>query len=223
MPRLLSMSWKSANLACWLGAVAGALCATSAFAHPHVWVEATTSIVFDEAGLIDGVRNDWVFDQMYSAFAVQGLESGGKLASVSDLASLAKTNVEALAEYDYFTYAKADGHKLEFGKPIDYTLEERPDRRVVLHFTLPLKTRAKTGRAMSLQVYDPTYFVDFELAANDPVSLAGAPQGCSKTVLGANPLVVQDGKVLAKAFDTGLAPDDSFAVKMAGRIIVACP
>ena len=93
----------------------------------------------------------------------------------------------------------------------------------MLHFTLPLLEPARTGRAMSLQVYDPTYFVDFELAAKDPVSIADAPAGCSKTVLGANPLVVQDGKALAKAFDTGLAPSDDFAVKMASRVIVACP
>ena len=206
-----------------LGVAIGTLDIAPALAHPHVWVEATAHIVFDKSGLVDGVRNDWVFDEMYSAFAVQGLENGGKLATVADLASLAKTNVDSLAEYDYFIYAKADGHKLKFGKPIEYTLEERPDKRVVLHFTLPLAEPTRIGRAMSLQIYDPTYFVDFELAAKDPVSFADAPAGCSKTVLGANPLVVQDGKELAKAFDTGLAPSDDFAVKMASRVIVACP
>ena len=220
MPRL-SVGVRGATLLAFCAI--GLLDAAPASAHPHVWVEATARILFDKAGLIDGVRNDWVFDEMYSAFAVQGLENGGRLASVGDLASLAKTNIESLAEYDYFTYAKADGHKLKFGKPIDYTLEERPDKRVVLHFTLPLLEPTRTGRAMSLQIYDPTYFVDFELAAQNPVSFADAPSGCSKTVLGANPLVLQDGKELAKAFDTGLAPSDDFAVKMAGRVIVACP
>ncbi len=199
------------------------LAGTSAHAHPHVWVEAREQILFDKAGLLTGIHNDWLFDDMYSAFAVQGLERDGKLASAADLAPLAKTNVESLAEFDYFTYAKVNGHLLKFGPPTDYALEERPDKRVVLHFTLPLLEPAKTGRFMSLQIYDPTYFVDFELAAQDPVRLAEAPAGCSKTVLGANPLVVQDGKTLAKAFDTGLTPSDDFAVKMASRVIVACP
>ena len=200
-----------------------AAAAEPAAAHPHVWVEAATTILFDKAGLVTGVRNDWVFDEMYSAFAVQGLEKDGKLATVKDLASLAKTNVESLAEYDYFTYAKADGHKVTFGKPFDYSLEERADKRVVLHFTLPTLTPTKTGRWMSMQVYDPTYFVDFELAAKDPVTMADAPAGCSKSVLGANPLIVADGKKTAVGFDTGLAPGDDFALKMASRIIVACP
>ena len=199
------------------------LAPVAASAHPHVWVEARAQVLFDKAGDVSGIRNDWVFDEMYSAFAVQGLEKGDKLATTKDLASLAKTNVDSLAEYDYFTYAKTGGHQLVFGKPIDYFLEERPDKRVVLHFTLPLATPTKTGRALSFQIYDPTYFVDFELAAKDPVQLAGAPAGCSDTVLGANPLVVADGQKVAKAFDTGLTPSDDFALKMAGRVIVACP
>ena len=206
------------------GATLGAAAAVSpAAAHPHVWVNATSTVLFDKAGLVSGIHNDWVFDEMYSAFAVQGLEKDGKLASQADLASLAKTNVESLSEFDYFTFAKAGGHKVQFAKPIDYFLEERPDKRVVLHFTLPLAAPVKTGRAMSVQIYDPTYFVDFELAAKDPVALRDAPPGCSDSVLGANPLVLADGKQLAKAFDTGLTPSDDFALKMASRIIVACP
>lgn len=202
---------------------ASCLAVVPALAHPHVWVEARARVLFDKSGKVDGIRNDWVFDEMYSAFAVQGLEKGGKLATAQDLASLAKTNVESLKDFDYFTFAKVDGHKLTFGTPIDYTLEERPDKRVVLHFTLPLVQPTKTGRYLTFQIYDPTYFVDFELAAKDPVALADAPSGCSQSVLGANPLVVQDGKQVAKAFDTGLTPSDDFALKMAGRVIVACP
>lgn len=197
--------------------------AAPAWAHPHVWVEATAKVLFDKSGKVSGVRNQWVFDEMYSAFAVQGLGKNGSLATTAELAPLAKTNVDSLAEYAFFTYAKADGRKLKFGAPIDYSLEERPDKRVVLHFTLPLTEPTKIARAMSLQVYDPTYFVDFELAARDPVELTDAPSGCSKTVLGANPLVVSDGMKLAKTFDAGMAPGDDFAVKMASRVIVACP
>ena len=215
------MARKAADVSCVLF---GLLCAaTPAVAHPHVWVEAKSTVLFNKAGLVSGIHNDWVFDEMYSAFAVQGLEKNGQLATRAQLASLAKTNVESLKEFDYFTYAKAGGHQLQFAPPQDYWLEERPDKRVVLHFTLPLAAATKTGRAMSFQIYDPTYFVDFELAAKDPVAMVEAPTGCSDSVLGANPLVVTDGKQLAKAFDTGLAPADDFAMKMASRVIVACP
>ena len=94
----------------------------------------------------------------------------------------------------------------------------------MLHFTLPLARAGEDGAARCrYQIYDPTYFVDFELAAKTPVTLVDAPSGCSDSVLGPNPLVVADGKELAKAFDTGLAPSDDFSLKMASRVIVACP
>ena len=208
----------------WSIALGAILATTPALAHPHVWVEAQEKVLFDKAGKVDGIRNTWVFDELYSAFAVQGLEKDGKLATPKDLAPLAETNVTSLAEFDYFTYAKIGGVKVKFGKPIDYSLEERADKRVVLHFTLPLPEPARITRFMSFQIYDPTYFVDFELAATDPVELADAPSGCSKSVLGANPLLVADGQKLAKSFDSGIAPpSEDFAVKMASRVIVACP
>jgi ABC-type uncharacterized transport system substrate-binding protein len=208
----------------YAAAVGLALASCPAMAHPHVWVEAQEKVLFNPAGEVTGIRAAWVFDEMYSAFAVQGLEKDGQLASAKDLEPLAKTNVESLAEFDYFTYAKIGGVKVKFGKPIDYTLEERADKRVVLHFTLPVAQPIAIKRFMSFQVYDPTYFVDFELAPKDPVELAQPPSGCSQSVLGANPLVIADGKKLAQGFDSGLAPpSDDFAMKMASRVIVACP
>jgi len=197
--------------------------ASPALAHPHVWVEAQEQVLFDPAGRVQGIRAAWTFDDMYSAFAVQGLEKDGKLATPADLAPLAETNVSSLAEFDYFTFAKSGGVKLAFGKPIDYALEERADRRVVLRFTLPLRQPTRIDRFLSFQDYDPTYFVDFELAPKDPVVLTNPPAGCSQSVLGANPLLVQDGQRLAKTFDAGIAPSEDFALKMASRVIVACP
>ena len=52
----------------------------------------------------------WAFDDGFSAFAVQGVPS--KIAGQftrAELAPLAKVNIESLKEYDYFTYATADG------------------------------------------------------------------------------------------------------------------
>lgn len=194
-----------------------------AIAHPHVWITAREAVVFDDKGRIAAIRNSWVFDEMYSAFATQGLGKDGQLPTKEDLAPLAKTNVESLEEFDYFTHAKVDGHKVEFAPPTDYVLEERPDKLVVLNFTLPLKAPVNPGRAFTFQVYDPTYFVAFSLEEKDPVSLAAAPQGCSAGVLGANPLAADDKQKLSEAFFANLSPGADFGVKLASRIIVACP
>lgn len=194
-----------------------------AAAHPHVWVSARAQVIFDQKGEITAIRNSWTFDEMYSAFVTEGQGKPGQLLTKEDLAPLAKTNVDSLAEFDFFTYAKAASQKLEFGEPEDYSLEEREDKRVVLRFTLPLKSPASAAKAFSFQVYDPTYYVAFEMEKENPISMADAPKGCSINVLGSKPLAADDSKKLTESFFSGLSPGYDFGIKLASRIIVACP
>ncbi|MBE7220717.1 MAG: DUF1007 family protein, partial [Caulobacteraceae bacterium] len=142
--------------------LAAALGAGAAQAHPHVFVTAREQVLFGADGKVTGVRADWTFDDMYSSFVTQGLGTPGQLLTKEELAPLAKTNVESLAEFGYFTVAKLSGHALPFDPPVDYWLDESPDKLVTLHFTLPLKQPVRPVPALNVQVYDPTYFVDFQ-------------------------------------------------------------
>ena len=78
-----------------------------AAAHPHVFVTSKSEIVYAKPGRSLGIRQIWTFDDMFSSFATQGLDTDkdGKL-SREELAPLAQTNVESLKEFDYFTFAK---------------------------------------------------------------------------------------------------------------------
>jgi ABC-type uncharacterized transport system substrate-binding protein len=194
-----------------------------ALAHPHVWVTAREDVIFDGEGHVAAIRGSWVFDDMYSAFATQGLGKDGQLATKEELAPLAKTNVDSLAEFEYFTFAKIGDTKIEFGPPTDYSLIERPDKLVMLTFTLPLKQPTNPGKALTFQVYDPTYFVAFSLDDKLPVELISAPKGCSSSVLGADPLDADATKKLSEAFFANLSPGSNFGMKLASRIFVACP
>lgn len=207
----------------FLTAVFMAVFSQLAAAHPHVWVSARAEVVFDAKGEIEAIRHAWTFDEMYSAFVTEGQGKDGQLLTKEALAPLAKTNVESLAEFDFFTYAKVANAKVEFGTPIDYSLEQREDKLVVLRFTLPLKIPASASKAFSFQVYDPTYFVAFEMDKQDPVGMKGAPKGCSINLLGSKPLVADETKKLSESFFSGLSPGYDFGVKLASRIIVACP
>jgi len=192
-------------------------------AHPHVFVTARAQVLFDPQGKVTAIRQAWVFDPMYSAFVTQGLGKNGGLATREELAPLAKSNVESLQEFDYFTHAKEAGTPVVFGDPKDYSLEEQTDKSVVLRFTLPLRTPASANRSFSLQVYDPTYFVAFSMAEQQPVVLDQAPQGCSTNQLNAKPLAADESKKLDEAFFSGLSPGSDFGLKLASRIIIACP
>src|SRR3972149_3226992 len=141
-------------------AVVSLACVNLAPAHPHVWVKMSTQVIYAPDGSVTGVRHAWEFDDMYSTFALEGLQSAKKgVFTREELAPLAQVNVDSLEESDFFTYAKADGKDLAFGDAKDYSLDYKSEV-LTLHFTLPLKTPVK-GKDLSIEVYDPSYFVDF--------------------------------------------------------------
>ena len=163
-------------------ALAGVFAAAPAVAHPHVWVDAKAEVVFDDKGEIIAIRNIWRFDDAYSAFASQGLDTDrdGKL-SVDELKPLADINVESLKDYAYFTFITAgDGEDVDFAKPTEYWQQD-DGGRLILFFTLPTKAPVKAAGSIRLEIYDPTFFVAFRMIDDEggPVVLDGAPQACA--------------------------------------------
>jgi len=129
--------------------------AAPVLAHPHVWVTMHTELVYAPDGSVTGVRHAWAFDDMFSAFATQGMESKTKGQFTRDeLAPLAKVNVESLKEYDYFTYVTADGQKAELTDPAPGYWLDYNNQILTLHFTLPFKTPVK-AKLLKIEVYDP--------------------------------------------------------------------
>ena len=200
----------------------GLLFAGPALAHPHVWVVMTSEVVYAPDGSIVGVRQAWSFDDMFSTFAVQGLESKQKgVFTREELQPLAKVNVESLKEYDYFTYAKADGKKTTFTDPVEYYLELK-DSILTLNFLLPFKAPLKV-KGFDLEVFDPSYFVDFSFAEKDFARLAGAPAGC-KLATGKPQEMSKDMALRLSQIPPGeQIPQDSYGAQFANKISVKCP
>jgi len=200
------------------------IAAGAASAHPHVWVTMKSAVVYGPDGSITGVRHAWTFDDMYSAFAVQGLESKKKGEfTPEELKPLAQVNVESLKEYDFFTYAKANGKNVAFAEPVDYSLEFNPkDTVLTLHFVLPLKAPLK-AKALDLEVFDPSYFVDFSLVEKDPVSLEKAPAGCQIGLAKPQEMTKEMAQKLAEIPPDGKIPDNSYGAAFSNKISVKCP
>jgi ABC-type uncharacterized transport system substrate-binding protein len=60
---------------CVLALIAfGLLFQQSAAAHPHVWIEAKSDLVFDAQGRVVAIDHDWTLDEMYTEAAVDGLD-----------------------------------------------------------------------------------------------------------------------------------------------------
>jgi ABC-type uncharacterized transport system substrate-binding protein len=202
--------------------LAGALAigATTAQAHPHVWITATSELIYAPDGSVTGVRHAWTFDDMFSTYALQGLETKTKgVYSREELAPLAQTNVESLKEFGFFTFARADGKKEKFQEPVDYYLEYK-DAALTLHFTLPLKTPVKS-RELAVEVFDPAFFIDFGFAKKDPVKLVGAPAACQMKFQRPNDGAAGAQKIGEQNFLSG--DNSNYGAMFANKITVDCP
>jgi ABC-type uncharacterized transport system substrate-binding protein len=207
--------------ACLVLLAALALGAQPARAHPHVWVTSTSELLYGADGAITGIRHSWKFDDMFSTYAVQDIQAKTKGAYTrEELAPLAQVNVDSLKEFDFFTFARTGGNrsapKEAFLDPVDYFLEFK-DGSLILNFTLPFKAPLK-AKQLALEIYDPTYFVGFDLAES-PIKLTGAPAECKTNVQ--RPGKSTQTPLSEKMFESGA--NSNYGAMFSNRMTVDCP
>jgi ABC-type uncharacterized transport system substrate-binding protein len=150
-------------------------------AHPHMWVTVEATVLY-ENGAFTGISHKWTFDEYYTATAIEGLDKNhdGKY-DRSELAELAKVNVDALKDFDYFTFPTLAGQAVKLGAPTDYWLEHK-DGLLSLYFTVPFASPVLAdAKGFAFSIQDPSFFIAFELAKSEKaVQLgSGAPKTCS--------------------------------------------
>jgi ABC-type uncharacterized transport system substrate-binding protein len=157
--------------------------------------------------------------------AVQGLDTNGDgTFSKAELQPLAEVNVKSLKDFDYFTFFHiGDADALPLKPPQDYSIDY--DKGVItLHFTLPLETPLDArSQAVTVDVYDPSFFVAFGFANEAPVKLSGAVvKGCVANVEKPDPNSEEDTKALSEAFFSQLGPNSNFGSQFAQTVVVKC-
>lgn len=192
--------------------------ASAAQAHPHVWVTVRTRVLF-KGGRIVGLRHTWTFDKYYTATALEGLDTNKDgVYSKQELAPLAQTNMDGMKRFNYFTFAKLGGRDLKFSFPVNYWLDYT-NKILTLHFTLPLaKPVPAAAKAFSFAVYDPSFFIAFNLAKAHAITLGGdVPHGC-KAAIEEN---ASDAQRLGKAFARQFG-GPRFSGSLGQSITIAC-
>jgi len=153
-------------------------------AHPHVWINMQSDVVFTDDGLIKGVDLEWTFDDGYTQMALDGLDvDGDGMYSQDELAPLTKENIESLKDYEYFTVMRANGEQQKIGEVTDYG-QIWSNNKLTLHFQVPLMRPIDPKKEeFMLKVYDPEFFIDLEYPADDAVDVTGnIPPSCKLVV-----------------------------------------
>jgi ABC-type uncharacterized transport system substrate-binding protein len=194
-----------------------------ALAHPHVWVTATATVLYDH-NTITGLQQAWSFDEFYTQMAIEGLDTNGDgKYDRQELSGLAQVNIDGLKEFDYFTFAKLGTENLKFKPPVDYWLEYSDKKILTLHFTLPLEKPVPADAAnFAFSVSDPSYFIAFDLAKDNPVKLGpGATPGCAATI--SDPSEDDaDAQKLNQAFSNALGNNGNSGFGMVKSVAIHC-
>jgi ABC-type uncharacterized transport system substrate-binding protein len=204
------------------GALLAALPGRPASAHPHAWIDVAVEVLFDASGKIAGLRENWLFDEFYTAFAMEGLGKDGKAPSQQDIDTILAQNMRNLKDYRYFTKVEHDGREVAFTPPTEMSSRlngARLEMSFVVPFDLPLTLG---GKPVTYAVFDPTYYIEMLHAeAKEAIRLKAAPAGCSFRLIKASPSL--DTVAFAAALDRTQSAGDGLGALFAERVEVRCP
>jgi ABC-type uncharacterized transport system substrate-binding protein len=212
--------------ACLLAAIL-LLLAGPAAAHPHVWIQARSDVVFDDKGMIVALNHEWTLDEAYTETAVDGLDvNHDGVYGPEELAPLTKENIDSLKEYAYFTAMKAGTAPVAFGD-VTEAGQLWSNKQLKLHFRLPLKTPLDPRKQrVFYRVYDPGFFISIEFSGKQAVSGVGAMPGDCRVELqepDSDQQTADTKAMLAtKGVDWQAPPEEDFGAMFAQPVVVLC-
>jgi len=151
-----------------------------AFAHPHIFIDATLEVVLDDQDRAIAVRIGWTYDDLYSLsiIADRGLDGDWDGALTADeAAALAGFDMEWIAGFAGDTYALMAEDELVLGPPQDGGASYAGGKITSSHlraFAAPVEIGAVP---LIVQVYDPGFYTAYAIVG-DPV-LTGGSGRCS--------------------------------------------
>lgn len=197
---------------------------SATLAHPHIWIDARSTIVFDDGGAVRAIRHQWTFDAAFSAWSIQGLDTDGDgQISGQEFDELAAENMVGLAEFGYYTFAGVGPIDVRM-TPVGTPRMEYDGERTTLFFTLEPETPISFSGPLEIEVADPEYYAAFSFVENG-AEMENAPASCEVEV---NPPKLIDQALEEKLFALGPdvleLPEDlkAAAADLANALIVRC-
>ncbi|WP_299553909.1 DUF1007 family protein [uncultured Tateyamaria sp.] len=151
-------------------AVALVLCAQTAFAHPHVFVDTKMIVVVGDDGAFKGVEVHWTYDEFYSLLLMADLgldpDGDGDLTD-AELARLDGFDLQWIEGFEGDSYATRDGTPVALGKPDGRGVSVEEGRITSAHF----RPAGGPAAGVVLKAYDPTFYTAYDLIG--PVAVDG--------------------------------------------------
>lgn len=207
-------------------ALLAALC-VPALAHPHLFATMQTALMMTPDSKIKGLRIRWNFDEMYTQFSLEGLDTNGNgTYEPEEIQPLTDENIKNLLESKYFTFARQSGVEI-LQSPVTVYGQAMENAKLTLWFELPFATPVdlKAG-IFEARIYDPDFFIAFDYKPDAPPKIEGTlPTGCAMDLkpLMSDEEIEQTRTMLAdKPLDWKPETPTDFGAMFAQPLVVTC-
>ena len=142
--------------------------------HPHVFIQNSLRIVFDQQGL-SGVRVKWVFDEFFTSMIADEFDKNhnNKLEK-PEIIDIEKGAFANLVKFNYFSFIKINGKAFAVEHARDFSAS-LAGGKLMYSFLIPCHVKGTTAfKEFVISQYDPTYYTRVAFAEDRPVSLESA-------------------------------------------------
>lgn len=196
-----------------------------ATAHPHIFVEAQVTVVFDDNGAMS-VKLDWFYDDLFSLLVTSdlGIDMDGDLLLTSDEQALLDEQITAWpADYMGDLEVTQDGEILILAEKRDHSMTYVDGLFHEAHVR-PIAAFADPASPLQIRVYDPSFYTAYELRG--PAIVEGR-EDCTVQII---PADIDAAYALAESQLDGrdpstVGPDEYFPAigdAFADTIVVTC-
>jgi ABC-type uncharacterized transport system substrate-binding protein len=152
-------------------------CPATILAHPHVFVDCSLTLVFDEKGFA-GIRNRWVFDEMFSGMMFHDFDKDKDFSlNPQEVAAIKTGAFSNLKNFNYFNHLKIGDQPFAVKFVKDFHAEidvyrnftgAVGERSLVYSFFVPCHVSAhKDFKQIRIAVFDEEYYTDIALAPGE--------------------------------------------------------
>lgn len=133
------------------------------FAHPHLFVDAILTAVFDEKGLA-GFEEYWEFDEMFSTMIVEEHDKNRDGIFDDEEIELIKNKAFMnLKNFGFFTHITIDGKTFRIVYVKDFKAEIKGEK-ISYSFFIPCHVAAcSRNKIIKISIYDTTYYTAIQL------------------------------------------------------------
>jgi ABC-type uncharacterized transport system substrate-binding protein len=144
-----------------------------AWAHPHIFVDAKFEAVASPDGSLGELRDTWQFDEVFSSSVLLDFDRNkDSILDATELAEVAKTVRNSLAQYNYYTNVTINGKPVPLAKP-DVIHASFKDGSLVLSFSQKPTEKTPLKGLIVFGIYDRTLYTALDFASDADLKTSG--------------------------------------------------